>query len=159
MKMKFVALMMIAGSATAGDVWVDMNGVSKHIGAEEYTFNGETKKFNEINRGLGVGVEVHKNVEVTAGFYENSYYKNTVYVGSRLFLNYKVGEVKIKPGVLIGAVTGYDDTVEQAKKLQPIGYATLSVEYENVRVGFGYLPSRAVGGNADVFMVQLGFKL
>ena len=157
-KIAFCLMFAVSGAAVASDTWFEVSGVSKHLQKSTYTWKGETKKFNETNIGLGLAKEVHDNVELKVGFYENSYNKTSKYAAGFVHANMTYGDFKVKPGVVAGVVTGYDETPELANKVQPIAYAVIAVEYKSVRVNVGYLPSRLVGGNTDVATIQFGFK-
>jgi hypothetical protein len=161
MKKVLVAALSLAAisSANAGDMWVEINGLSRHIGGDTYTWQGETKKYNEVNPGLGLGIPLHKNIEAKVGFYENSYDITSAYAGGFFHLNMNLGELKVEPGVTLGVVTGYSETVEQAMRVQPIGYLNVQVGYRGVRLGVGYLPSRLAGGDVDVVTLNLGLRL
>ena len=158
-----VALTVISPvSADEGDIWIDINGISKHFGGEDQIFtdtDGRRREFNETNIGLGVTYEAGKWYEIKAGFYENTYYKTTAYAGANVAYDLRIGDLVVSPGVTVGLVTGYDDTPMQVWAIQPMAMPTLSVQYKSVRLNIGYMPLNQVfnRGN-DIITFQLGLK-
>jgi len=151
MKKVLVAAISLAAisSANAGDMWVDINGFSRHFGADTYEWQGETKEYKEVNPGLGLGIPVHEYIEGKVGWYDNSYDMTSAYAGGFFHLNINIDDFKIEPGGFLGVVTGYSETPEQANKVQIIGMPQVQISYKSVRVGLGYLPGPIPAGTLN----------
>ena len=135
--------------AQAGDIWLDINGASRHS-KDTYFDRGKTHRYNESNLGLGLTYDANKYVGVTAGFYDNSYYQTTVYAGVRLGYSFVVGDVVVSPGIHAGYASGYADTPVHSSRLRPVVVPNLRVAYRGVGVTIGYVPRVASGDDATV---------
>jgi len=146
--------------AAEGDLWLDFNLASKHTNASQYTYKGETKDFNESNLGAGLSYDIDGTFEATAGFFRNSYDKNSTYVGVKAKHDFRFGRVLVAPGVTVGLVTGYDDTEVQGAKLQPLAVPSLTFTFDKFRGTVGYIPLRLVSSDAetDVITFQISVK-
>lgn len=144
--------------AEQGDVWVDVNGLSKHYGGRDYFCDdGVCKKKNEVNPGVGVGYEVRDWAELKLGFYKNTYYATTTYAGVNFKKDFNVGPTIVSPGVMFGVVTGYERVSDNVVNLA--GSLNLSTTYERVRVTVGYTPlKQVIGKGNDVITLNVGFK-
>lgn len=150
----------VAIPAQAGGLTLDINGLSQHS-KDTYRYQGKMHKYNETNLGLGLTYGVNKYVDVSAGFFENSYYKKTVYAGVRFGSEFVFGDFVVSPGIQAGFATGYADTPVNSSSLRPIVLPNLRVAYRDVGVAVGYVP-RAVSGSAiavSVVTIQLNIKL
>lgn len=141
-----------------GDLWLDINVASYHT-SSEYCYEGKCKDYNQFNYGGGVSYDLDNTFELTGGYFRNSYYKNSFYAGTKIKHDFPVNGLIITPGVIVGGITGYDDTEVNGKKIQPIGLPTLGISNNKFRAVIGYLPVKIIGaGSADVFTLQLGVK-
>lgn len=147
--------------ADKGDTWLDLNLTSFHT-EQHYWWEGEMRRYNNRNLGLGFTHEFADWLEVKGGFFENSYDKTSVY--AVVGLDYDLVKSKrwvLAPGVAGGFVTGYDDTPEQADTVAPWGMLSMTIGYANRwRLNLGYLPSRLFDvGTVDLVTVQVGIRL
>ncbi len=155
----FVAFGSPEAGAAAGDLRVDLNLASKHTSASQYTYNGKTKDYNEQNYGLGLSYDIDGTFEATAGFFSNSYAKNSNYAGVKVKHDFWFGRLTVTPGVTFGLVTGYDDTEVDAAKYQPIAVPSVAFEYNNFSTTIGYIPLRlAKDASTDVITFQIGYR-
>lgn len=158
-------------TAFADDTFLDVNLASKHFGTivcDPHVYDC-AKYPNQSNLGLGLSTKVSQfddgegvrfAIDVKVGFYNNTFYKNSVYglVNLRGMDPMKLGSVR--PGLVLGLVTGYNDTPQQASTLMPILMPNVAVGLsKKTEVMFGYLPSRMFGGNVDVLTVQLQYQI
>jgi len=147
--------------ASEGDFWIDVNVASYHAGSNGYCYNGICNDFNQFNYGLGVSYEMDNLVEWTGGFFRNSYDKNSMYGGIKLNHNFDVGRFDVTPGILIGGVTGYDETEVEAAPLQLVALPSVSVSYKRIRGVFGVAPVGLVSPSSSVtavFTFQVGMR-
>ena len=112
------AALAFASLPAAGDVFLDINGTSKHS-KDTYIYDGVTHAYNSRNIGLGLTYGLNKYLDLSGGFYDNSYYKLSVYGGLTLKHDLLYGNFRITPGVSLGVATGYSDTPVQAPALRP----------------------------------------
>ncbi len=150
---------MVFSTLTSADVLLDVNLASKHIGQSNYCYKGECKSINSSNLGLGLTYPTGSFTDIKVGFYNNSYYKTSVYGGVNFKHEYNIGKLNVVPGVIVGMVTGYNGTPENAGIVAPILLLNVAVGTKNTHVIFGYLPSTMFGGNVNVITVQLQFRL
>jgi len=96
---------------------------------------------NERNWGLGIEHDLSDTWRLTAGHYRNSYWRDSSYVGA-LWMPLVYGRVRV--GVLLGAVTGYDRLVGP---FAPTVLPTLMYEGKQWGANLGVMPSpeRGVG--------------
>lgn len=95
---------------TATAAWVLGLHLATYHSAPTYRDHRTDVPFNNVNPGLYV---VAPN-GLTAGFYRNSYRRDSVYVGWSYRAPTKVGEF----GLTVGAVTGYE--TKQFGKVMPL---------------------------------------
>lgn len=150
----------LVGSAygAGGDVWLDLNLGSKHFGGSDgYCYQGTCGSLNQNNPGIGMSYEYTDNVELKAGYYENSYFKTTAYLAVTASANYRSHGFSLSPGLTVGVVTGYDETRVMADQVQPVAMASLKLQYREVRAILTYLPMRqVVGVGNDMVAMQVG---
>lgn len=161
MKNYIAAIALVAAMpAQAGDLTLDINGVSQHS-KDTYWYQGKTHRYNESNLGLGLTYGVKKYVDVSAGFFENSYYRTTVYAGFRLGPEFVFGDVVVSPGIQAGYASGYVNTPVNSSSLRPVVLPNLRVAYRGVGVTVGYVPRVASGSveSVSVVTVQVNIKL
>ena len=150
MKNYVLALAVFAAvPAQAGDIWLDINGASRHS-KDTYHYQGKTNRYNESNTGIGLTYGANKYVGLTAGFYDNSYYQTTVYAGVRLGYSFAFGDVVVSPGLHAGYASGYADTPVHASRLRPAVVPNLRIAYRGVGVTVGYVPRLASGADDKV---------
>ncbi len=99
-----IGLMLVAQDAFAGKIWGEYHVGSKHAKAT-YEENGIRKEFNEKNTGGGLSYELNNHIDITGGFFRNSFNKNSMYAGIDV---HTAGMVRV--GVAAGRITGYKDT-------------------------------------------------
>ncbi len=144
--------------STEGDLWLDVNVASYHT-SSEYCYNGRCQEYNQFNYGAGISYEVHKSLELTGGYFRNSYNKNSFYGGGKIKHDFLIKKFVVTPGVMLGVMTGYEDTEVDASKIQPIALPTLGLAYGKFRGVVGYLPISLIGaGSANVITFQAGIK-
>lgn len=125
-------LLLISSGAAALDVTIPIGS---------YHFDRD-KNWNESNTGIGL---VYK--DYTAGYYKNSYYKDTFYVGYR-WRPLSWGE-HVKAGLTVALATGYDSPL--------LVIPTLSIESKVVSTDFIFAPTL---GKASGFVgMQLRFTI
>lgn len=157
--MKFIAIIaaFLAGMITgmslfsrAADLYLDVNGFSRHS-QKYYTYQGQRQAFNEDNAGLGLTSSWTDNVDLTAGFYRNSYAKPSVYGGANLHMNFKGGPIVWRPGVSVGLVSGYDNTPDHAGVVRLAVMPNVAISTGNLGVKIGYVPARKASRGAAVY--------
>ena len=158
-----LAAVPVVSRADRGDLWLDFNGASWHT-AKSYSWEGQTRNYNQTNFGLGLGRGLNDWSELKGGWFENSYYKTSVYLTLDVkptWIRYQNENWFVAPGVAFGAVTGYQDTPEQTGAVAP--WALLNVSFGNPkhwRFVVGYLPSTLfVKNGVNVVTLQFSLKL
>ena len=179
----------LAGRAEAGDLWLEVNGLSYHTesdyhdgyekrygslyelqgpgccrsddGKTLYKYVEKRESYNAYNYGLGAMYELDDHIAVKGGFYDNSYSKTSVYAGVNVRWEIPVGKLKVIPNTTVGFVTGYDDTEVDASKYQLTALPAVGIGTDNVRVNVGYIPNKIIFGAeyADVITAQLQLKV
>lgn len=135
-----LVLILCSAQASANELYLDINGISIHSN-KTYRYQGRTHNYNSQNVGLGFTYGLlNSYAEASAGFYDNSYNKDTIYGFIRLKHDLSIGELTISPGVNFGLVTGYWDTPMQADYYQVIVAPTVRVTYHGVGLTIGYVP-------------------
>jgi hypothetical protein len=127
-------LIAVLHNCAVAETWVTATLASWHT--------DRTVKHNERNFGLGVEHDVWKDTRVVGGFYKNSYYRQSQYVGA-LWLPLQANGFKL--GVLLGAVTGYDRLVGP---FQPTVLPTIMYERKQWGANIGVMPSPQSGVTA-----------
>lgn len=140
MKTIIAAIALLAAlPAQAGDLFLDINGYSFHSN-ETYKYNGKREKFNSQNAGVGLTYGMGKYIEASAGYFRNSFDKDTIYGSAKLKYSFNFGEVSVTPGINIGLATGYMDTPVQSDQYQVVVMPTLRLTYRGVGLTLGYFP-------------------
>lgn len=134
------AALVLASFPAAGDVFLDINGASKHS-KDTYHYRGVTQEYNSRNAGLGLTVDLNKYFDLSGGFYDNSYNRLSVYGGVTIKHDLFYGDFRITPGVAVGVATGYRNTPVHASVLQPTLMATVRVTWRGVGFTAGYMPA------------------
>lgn len=135
----FILIFCTVTPAQAGDLYLDVNGYSWHSN-NTYIYRGQPGKYNGKNSGLGFTYGINKHVEAFAGYYYNSYNRDTVYGGVKIKHDIAIGDATITPGINIGAATGYDKTPAQSEHYQLVIMPAVRVAYRGVGLTLGYLP-------------------
>jgi len=144
--------------AAEKDLWLDVNVGSYHS-TSEYCEKDKCKKYNQFNYGLGLSYEISKSLELTGGYFRNSFDKNSFYAGTKIKHDFVVNGFTISPGVVISITTGYNNTTVNASRMQLFGMPTISVSYSRFRGVFGILPLRLIGASdTDIIAFQAGIK-
>ena len=134
-----ILLAFIALPANA-TTFIEVNGVSQHSVTTYSNSTTEQRDLNERNFGVGVGYEVSETLSADVGFYENSYYRQTWYVGVNLHKQWLPPQGRIAIGLSAGFATGYDNTPIEAKRLQPIAMPTFDLGGHQAFIRIGRIP-------------------
>jgi hypothetical protein len=159
----FTTATSIPAWADSGQLWLDINVTSIH-GKDTWEYNGKEGAYNENNFGLGLGYQVSDFGEWKIGFYENSYNKTSVYAGMRFRTNLLLGFIEdptwvFAPGLTLGVITGYNDTPEEARALNPVILPSIDIGHRSIgRMNVGFLPATGVNGTHLItFQFGVGF--
>jgi len=163
MKSVFIFFILMYGTisvAKADNIWLDINLVSYHPSASNYTYDNKTEKLNQFNYGIGVSYETNRFVELESGFFRNSYNKNSIYADVKIKYDFIIKQFTITPGMAIGGVSGYKNTEVEANTVQFVALPTVAISYNRIRVVVGYMPLQLVTNKAktDVITVQAGIR-
>lgn len=132
--------------------WSDVAGANTHLilhlasvhmndGYYDY-HTKELTPYNSNNLGIGAGFDLDDNFQIRAGGYKNSHYKTSIYAGLSLHTNIND---PVGVGVLVGGVSGYENTVNQQKvnmAISPMVLPYVTARYKNVGFELGYLPTQ-----------------
>lgn len=132
-----------ARAMEAGDWSLDLNGLSWHS-ERHYVDDGVAREYNETNPGLGASYAWHDDFDLKLGFFENSYYRDTVYAGVYWHRDFYWGDWTLAPGVALLLVTGYDDTPRDAPVVAPLAIPGVSFGHRAVRLNLGFMPVGSV---------------
>jgi hypothetical protein len=146
-----------------GDHWVKFHFLSRHLGGEGvwYDNEGQPQEWNQFNPGAGYAYELADILEVTAGVFENSHNKFSLYGGAKWHTGY---DNWIDFGVTVGLVTGYEVTQAVDTPVTPFILPEFSFRLADitrgqaprlhVRLDIGYLPgiktAQAIGDPVDL---------
>jgi len=106
--------------------------------------------YNYKNTGLGYSYDYTDFLQIKVGFYKNSFYKTSVYLGG----NYHQENCNFCLGVFVGGVTGYSNIVSQQapaatrnlNEFQFIVLPSLTIrESKHHSITLGYMPSFVKG--------------
>ncbi|HWA27493.1 MAG TPA: hypothetical protein VG734_17695, partial [Lacunisphaera sp.] len=154
----FVGLTVATGNAATNRWWLDINLTSQHS-RHEYVFEGSRHEYNSRNLGLGLAYDWRDWCDLKAGWFNNSYHRTSLYaVVHPRFDLLRSPRVMLAIGVAVGAVTGYNHTVDDLPPLSPLGILTVTVSDErHWRLLVGYEPFRLLLGenHADVATLQV----
>ena len=132
-----------AGAMDAGDWSLDLNGLSWHS-ERSFSHEGVRREYNETNRGLGGSYAWNDDLDLKLGFFENSYYEDTVYAGVYWHRDFYWGDWTVAPGVAFLLVTGYDDTPRNAPEVAPLAIPGVALGRRAVRLNLGFMPLGSV---------------
>jgi hypothetical protein len=133
-----------------GDWSLDINGASWHS-HRRYNENGDIRKFNQTNLGVGGSYAWSDHVDLKLGFFDNSYEQNSFYAGAYLHKDFYSGDWAVSPGIALLLVSGYDDTPEDAPTVAPIPLFGVAFGHRALKLNVGYVPF----GEVDFATVQL----
>jgi hypothetical protein len=112
----------LRSSSTPNPYTLNVHMTSLHYGSDGKNYSN---KFNRANFGVAVERQLTDSVSVEAGYYKNSYKRDTLYAGvSYMPLQGKLGDVTVKAGAMVGVGTGYDHV---APKLSTQGLTAIAV--------------------------------
>jgi len=154
-----IVVLMFVGTAYAAEqtLSLDLNLTSNHT-TDGYYENGQYIKYNSKNRGAGVTYFNGENTEVFTGWYSNSYYQKSVYLGVNFVASYKFGKIAVRPGLAIGGVSGYLNTPQQTTDgMMLMVLPNVSVGVGDFSVKVGYVP--AVGDKTGYKTLQVNWKV
>ena len=126
-----------------GEWSIDLNGLSWHS-EDRYNDDGEKRRYNEGNAGLGGSYAWNDWIDIKAGFFENSYYKNSLYGGAFLHRDFYSGAWTFAPGVSLLLVSGYDDTPQDAPVVAPILVPGVVFGPRAMKISLGFVPVGSV---------------
>jgi hypothetical protein len=113
---------------------LDSNG-GFYYGYEEYTYTETVATpFNEDNFGIGVRYQAYENLDLSVGFYDNSFYKTSVYAGIEVHTK---RDRWISVGAALALVSGYSGTpTESVMIFLPI----VQIGPPQIGARIGYMP-------------------
>jgi len=119
---------------------MDINTGSKHSDEAYQNNYGNNQYFNEDNSGFGVTYGYSEHLDVKMGFFENSYFNTSTYVGAVLNKDFYIfSDLVISPGLGLILTTGYDDTPINAPSIAPILHPSISFGHKLLRSTIGYI--------------------
>lgn len=133
---------LLPGSSLAmqqGEWSLDINGASWHA-ERRYNDDGTRRKYNQDNPGLGGSYAWRDWLDIKAGFFENSYYEDSVYAGVYLHKDYYAGNWTVAPGLSLLLVSGYDDTPQDAPAIAPIPVLGVTFGHRALKLNLGLVP-------------------
>jgi hypothetical protein len=145
-----IVLMGISMCARA-DTWMAVTVTSYH--SDNETSKTSTGKHNAENFGLGFehDVDWFEHSRLVGGFYKNSFYNDSIYVGITV-LPWKIGPARI--GAMFGLVTGYDE-----RSIMPTILPTISFEGKTFGANVGLLPTWSEGHSGVIVGLQVKMKI
>ena len=120
-----IGALLIAPRFAKAECWGVATIASRH-------FDGRER--NERNLGLGGECDVAKDTRLLAGFYENSSYRTSAYVGAN-WLPLSLGPVRF--GFMGGLGTGYREGLQPIPIVAPL----IALEYKGFGVNLPIIPS------------------
>lgn len=147
MKILFVILLLVSGTAIAENLEVELHLTSFHFDDDGY---------EEDNYGLGAAYYFKERWAVSGGGFNNSYDDTSFYLG--LVYTYDLcasDEFACTIGALGGLVTGYQDNIDHAGDLYPVILPEFKLGYQQYFLKSRFIPD--LGENASaVFTFSLG---
>lgn len=131
-------ILLATGNGAIAD-YLDVNLASYH--------SSSWYDYNNNNLGLGYSKGLSQNLELITGFYENSFYTQTVYGGVDLHTSDRRG---FRAGISLGIATGY---------ISPF-FALPNITYRvgNIRTKIGYIPEIGGDTQSNAVTLQVGYK-
>lgn len=135
-------------TARAGELFLDINGISKHS-QSTYWYQGQEIPFNSENPGIGITYKARPHLDLKSGFYKNSYYRTSAYAAINISKEFRIEKVGVTPGVMFGVATGYTDTPMYSHVLQPSVFLTVGIKLSGTGFNIGYIPglTKLANGN------------
>jgi hypothetical protein len=127
-----LTVVLFAGSAEGSD-WLQIPVASYHTHRNGY---------NEQNLGLGYELTINEKWSVGAGFYRNSYRKDSMYAGATYY-RWQIGQIRL--GTSMGVVTGYGGVLPM---IAP------TATWEGDRVGVTVMVTPPVSGKALIALMM-----
>ncbi len=118
-------------------VFIDLHVTSVHSQANYYLDVGdrtEETPFNKNNGGIGLRYQVEDFLDVTAGFYKNSFYNTSVYLGGEIHSSRKSF---VSVGLAAALITGYIGTPTSTPV---IALPIVQIGVPQVGIRVGYMP-------------------
>ena len=132
------SLDLIVGSKHTVDSWKTTT-THRYAGGSYQTT--EYTEFNENNLGLGYNADNG----FSAGFYDNSFNKTSVYAGA----TFQTQQKYLNVGITVGGITGYEHITGMT--VTPMAMPFVTAGTETVKVKVGYIPG--------AFTFSLNFEL
>ena len=156
------ALFIVGGQAHGATIDYLTLNVASHHTDDSYCYDGECgQQYNELNLGLGITHTLRDSVDLSAGFYNNSYNITSVYGVANFNYDFGTGWLVVSPGITIGAVTGYRNTPMRLEEFS-VGDTSLLVlpninfDVFRFRTTVGMIPG--MQGRSPLYTLQLGWK-
>lgn len=137
---------------TSNDVsYLQINGLSYHDTENRYFYDmnsGKRRPFNEVNLGAGIEYFATDHFGVMAGYYNNSYYDDSFYIGAIVETSSLFNQEVVGVGIQAGFVSGYNNHVPKQYLLADI-FAPAVLPYLRIgnrddiqlKMGVTYIPS------------------
>jgi hypothetical protein len=109
------------------DTWAVASVASYHTDRDAH--------YNERNGGLGIEHDIADNARLIAGFYRNSLYRESMYLGATFTPLHVTDHIRV--GVIAAFVTGYNINDGNAV---PMAALLVQVEGERVGINLGAIP-------------------
>jgi hypothetical protein len=141
-----VLLLLLSTTASANDVYVDVNVASKHL------YTDKDGRLNQRNFGVGITYKATDTKSYKMGYFKNSYSKTSAYG----LIDYSIDlSDNIIIGVTGGLVTGYNNTngeyAEIVDNVQIMMLPHVDVKFSNFVVMMGVTPK--------LLTLQLQYKI
>jgi len=147
----------LSSPLSAAEVWLDLPQTSTHSQSSYWDKYGVKHKFNAENEGLGVTYK-EGPWSYKAGYYDNSYYDTTAYLGAeRDLFTSRYASI----GLAAGIFTGYEDKAPHADKPLLLGAGPVfSIFNKDIKASMVYLPGRLIDSKhgVDVLTFTLSTK-
>ncbi|MCG6938606.1 MAG: hypothetical protein LJE83_10630 [Gammaproteobacteria bacterium] len=131
-------LLVVSKQAYSFDGWLNIHITASHAKRTYMDKTGNNVEYNQNNFGLGVSLPYNSNIDVRAGFYDNSFNATSVYAGADLYVN---PSRFVTVGVNTGVATGYENTPAHTSTLAPMLMPHITFKMKNFRTEIGYVPS------------------
>jgi hypothetical protein len=135
-----------------GEFSLDISGFSRHS-KSTYNEDGLAHKYNETNPGIGFSYGLSDNLDLRIGGFENSYRRNSIYVGVNWHKDYYMGDWTVAPGINLLLISGYSRRTDIPVAILP----SVTLGHRAVKLSFGLQP---FGNESKVatFQLQFNFK-
>jgi len=130
--------LLVSTQAHSFDGWLDIHLGTSHAKRTYMDKSGNAIAYNQNNFGLGLSLPAYTNVDIRAGFFENSFNHTSVYAGADIFTS---RHRFISAGVNLGVATGYENTPTKTSTLAPMLMPHVTIKMKKFRTQIGYVPS------------------